>query len=237
MMLVALPFFLFFWVMHTIATVGVQRKALGLIEKPVFVYFTLDGAVWRLIGAMFVATVLVYLALTVLALGVVAIFAAGKIYKLPAIYGLVEALAVIAIICAYFYIFVRLTFFLPAVVVAEGGFGLARSWELGGGNFWRVVALIIVCVFAPMMALSMISSVVTTPLMMSAMWPLQHSVEQHQILTPAQTWAMMMPMFKILIPFTIAYQAITWPILLGLTNGVSATAYRNVTGQDPLSVL
>jgi hypothetical protein len=39
------------------------------------------------------------------------------------------------------YVMVRLTFFLPAVVVVEKRVGLRRAWTLARGNFWRMFAV------------------------------------------------------------------------------------------------
>ncbi|HEX4859743.1 MAG TPA: hypothetical protein VFV07_00810 [Rhizomicrobium sp.] len=234
---VAGPFFLLFWVLQTMTVVGVQRKALGLIDGPVFIYFTLDGAVWRLILAYIVAFFLFYVGMALVIAVVAGVVVAGETLHLPAIYKLVDAAAIIAAVCAYLYAFVRLTFFLPPVVVAEGGIGVARAWQLGGGNFWRIVALALVCVLAPMIGLAMVRDVVTVPLMMNAIMPLQHAAEEHQIKSLAQFWAMAWPSLKVLVLFMIGFQLVTWPILLGLTNGMSAVAYRNVTPPDPLEAL
>ncbi len=234
---VAGPFFIVIWVLQTMTSVGVQQKALGLIEGPVFIYFSLGGVVWRLIAARIVVFFLVYFGVALMVGAVVAIFWAGTQFHLPAIYGLAEAAAVIAALCAAAYVAVRMTFFLTPVVVAEGGLGIGRAWELGGGNFWRSVALVIVCVVVPLMGIGMVSNFITTPLMMSAMVPLQRAVDAHQIKSLAQVWVMVWPSLKTLLIFMTAYQIVTWPIILGLTNAVSARAYRNVMPPDPLEHL
>jgi hypothetical protein len=231
------PLFILFWVLQTMIIVGVQRKALGLIEGPVFIYFSLGGAVWRLMLAQFLAGLLLYVVMALAVAGVALVFGLGGYFKLPAIYGLVDAVAVIAAVCGCVYVFVRLVFFLPTAVVAEGGIGIGRAWQLGGGNFWRIVALVLVCVVVPMMGLGMISSVVTTPLMMNAMIPLQRAAEAHEALSAVQFWAQLWPVIKTLALFTIVYQLVTTPIILGLTNAVSARAYKNVTPPDAVALL
>ncbi len=90
-----------------------------------------------LLGAMILAVILLWTGTALTAGAVAAVFWAGEHFGLPALYGLVEFAAVVAGVCWFFYMAVRLMFFLPTVVVAEGGLGLARSWELGAGNFWR----------------------------------------------------------------------------------------------------
>jgi hypothetical protein len=231
------PLYLVLWVLQTMTVVGVQQKALGLIEGPVFIYFSLGSAVWRLLLAHIVVAIVLCLGVALVVLGVMAVFGAGESFHLPALYGLVEAAAVAAAVCACLYGFVRLAFFLPPVVVAEGGIGIGRAWHLGAGNFWRAVALVVVCVWAPAMGLGMVSNIVTTPLMMNAIVPLRHAAEAQGVHSAAQFWATAWPSLKIVVLFMIGYQIVTWPILLGLTNAVSARAYRNVIPPDPLEVL
>jgi hypothetical protein len=222
------PFYLLFYVLMAMMTVGVQRKALGLTKGPVFVYFSLGSTVWRLLGAMILAVLLIWAGTALTAGAVAIVFWAGEHFEWPALYGLVEFAAVVAGICWVIYMMVRLLFFLPTVVVAEGGLGLARSWELGAGNFWRMVALFVVCILAPMMAISTVSNVIFLPLTMSVMIPLQHAADAHQIVTPAQLWASAVPALRWLVPLFIGFHLLTWVVVLGLQNAMSACAYKNV---------
>jgi hypothetical protein len=224
------PLYLLFYVLIAMMTVGVQRKALGLVQGPVFFYFSLDGAVWRFLGAMILSVILLWTGTALTIAAVAAVFWTGEHFGLPALYGLVEFAAVVAGICWFFYMAVRLMFFLPTVVVAEGGLGLARSWELGAGNFWRIAALFVVCIVAPMMAVSMVSNIFVLPFMMSVMIPLQHAAETHQVVTPQMFWAAAGPSLRWFVPLFIFFQAVTWVIVLGLQNAMSACAYRNVVG-------
>ena len=229
MLAVVFPLYFLVYVLFAMVITGVQRKALGLIDGPVFVYFSLGGEVWRLLGAMILALIIIC-ANGALTMGVMAVvFGAGKVQGVPAIYGLVEFVAVIAGICWFFYMAVRLAFFIPPVVVAEGGFGFARSWALGGRNFWRIVVLYIACVFAPMIVVSVVSNIVFMPFMMGAVIKLQNAAETHQVLPPEQIWAIVVSPLRQMLPYWLAYQVITMPILLGLSNAISAFAYRNVT--------
>jgi hypothetical protein len=230
---VGAPLYILFYVLIAMMTVGVQRKALGLIEGPVFVYFSLDSAVWRFLGAMILCGIVLWIGAALTVGAVAAVFWAGEYFGLPALYGLVEAAAVVAGICWFFYAAVRLMFFIPTVVVAEGGLGLARSWELGAGNFWRIVALVVVCIFAPMMAVSMVSNVLVLPFMASVMIPLQNAADAHQVVTPQMFWAAAGPALRWFVPLFGVLQLVTWLIVLGLQNAMSACAYRNVVEPKP----
>ena len=226
-----LAYFLFYLLLAMV-TVGMQRKALGLIEGPVFVYFSLSGAVWRLLGGMIAAVILFAIAgfLTFAAVSVV--YWLGEHYALPAIYGIVEFAATVAAICWCFYMGVRLFFFISPAVVAEGGFGLARSWQLGSGNFWRIVGIFLACVFGPMIVISLVSQIVFMPFMGAAMMQMQHAAENNQIVTPQEMWATLGPALHKLLPYWLAYEALVFPVMLGLQNGVSAFAYRNLTRSE-----
>ena len=227
------PLYILFYVLIAMMNVGVQRKALGLIAGPVFFYFSLESAVWRLLGAMILAVVLLWIGAALTVGAVAAVFWAGEHFGLPALYGLVEAAAVAVGFCWFFYMAVRLMFFLPTVVVAEGGLGLARSWELGAGNFWRIVALVVVCIFAPMMAVSTVSNIIVLPFMMSVMIPLQHAADAHQVVTPQQIWAVVGPALRWFVPLFAGFQILTWVVVLGLQNAMSACAYSNIMEPKP----
>ena len=229
---VIFPLYLLVYVLFAMVITGVQRKALGLIQGPVFVYFSLGSEVWRLLGAMILAALIICAGAALTAGVVAAIFWFGERQGVPAIYGLVEFIAVIAALCWFFYMMVRLWFFLPPVVVAEGGFGLARSWQLGGGNFWRIVALFLACVFGPAIVISMVSNIVFMPFMAGAMIKLQHAAETNQVIPPDQFFAMFVEPLKRMWPYWLAYELVTAPILLGLTNAMSALAYKNLTAPE-----
>jgi hypothetical protein len=226
------PIYLLIYVLFAMIAIGIQRKALGLHPGPVFVYFSLGGEVWRLLGAAILAIVIIFLNAACTAGAVLAVFWAGQHYNLPSIFGLIEAIAVIAGVCWFYYAAIRLIFFVPPVVVAEGGFGLARSWQLGQGNFWRIVAIVLACVFGPMLVLSMVSQIVIMPFMSSAVFQIQQAALDHRELTPQQTWALLAPAIHNFLPLWIAFEAITLPILLGLQNAVSAFAYKNLTQSE-----
>jgi len=129
-------------------TVGLQQQAQGIHKGPVFIYFSLGSAVWRMIGAIFLGILLmIVIGLVTVGVCVAVWFGANQIPQ----HGLATFLRVVTIIaavCWMIYFSVRLWFLLPATVVAEGGIGLGRSWSLAGGNFWRIIGVWIV-VFIP----------------------------------------------------------------------------------------
>ena len=58
--------------------------------------------------------------------------------------------------CVFIYVMVRLTFLLLPVVVAEHRIGIKRSWQLGKGNFWRMLGLFIL-IFLPIVVLEVVA--------------------------------------------------------------------------------
>lgn len=229
MLEVGFPLYALMFVFFAMITVGLLRKALGMHPAPVFVYFTLDGAVWRLLGAVILAMILLFLNVLCTEAAVFAVYWAGAHYRLPAAYGLVEAIAVIAGVCWFFYATIRLLFLMPPALVAEGGFGLARSWELGRGNFWRILVIIIACVIGPMIVISMVSQIAIMPFLGQAMMQIQQAAQNNQVLTPQQMWAIIGPPLHKMLPFWIGYEIVTLPIVLGLQTAMSAFAYKNLT--------
>jgi hypothetical protein len=147
------PLYALGWLVLIVTTamvrVGLMRKALGLHEGPVFIYYSLGPAVWRLIGAYILLSVIFVVLITLDVLGCAALVAmSNSAIPSPWCY-LADAVAVVAAVVAPIYVVVRTVFFVPAVVVAEDRIGIGRSWELGGSNVLRIILItltIFVCV-------------------------------------------------------------------------------------------
>ncbi|HEY0281901.1 MAG TPA: hypothetical protein VGC27_04680, partial [Rhizomicrobium sp.] len=126
-------------VFGSMIAVGLMQHALGLKKSTTFIYFSLGAPVWRMLGAILLAVVIL------VALGIVGgvLVALGAQFGMPLIphpYSIVALVALCFVVaCFLVYAAVRLFFFLPAVVVAENRIGIGRAWSLGGGNFWRIV--------------------------------------------------------------------------------------------------
>jgi hypothetical protein len=134
--------------------VGITELALGLRKGSYFFYFSLGATVWRLIGT--------YVLLLCVFIGFYVLFAVGAIvvaiviglathgaatpHGVGLMAGLIAVVAAVAACCALVYVFMRLSFLITPVVVAEKRIGLFRSWHLTRGNFWRmfVISLAIV---------------------------------------------------------------------------------------------
>ena len=218
-------------IVRSMVTVGLQERALGRAHGPAFFYFSLGAPVWRMIGAAFLAF-LVLILIGLLTTGVTAALAYASIHYVP---NFGKALAIILCIvaaCWFIYACVRLVFFLAPVVVAEERIGLGRSWELGGGNFWRMFAVWFV-VFVPVaIGLGIVRNALVGPFM-----PM-HMPAFHSGMTPEDFKNVYVEIFKSMfmqmraaLPFFVAIAAIQELIYLGLGNGMIAKAYLGVTGK------
>ncbi|HWA02862.1 MAG TPA: hypothetical protein VG819_04960 [Rhizomicrobium sp.] len=210
---------------RAMVTVGVLRKALGLHDGPVFAYFSLGAPVWRMAGAMILATIVI--AASVLA----TIVAAGLLlwanqYMPDSARLLIRAIVIAAAICWTIYMALRLVFFLPAVVVAENSMDLTRAWRLGGGNFWRMV-IVLVAVVLPVM---IVSGIVSNAIFGTYLWmQIRDAVLSGQSVPPGRLFSSLAQSLGAIWPAWAVFELIYLALLTGLGLGAVAAAYRSVT--------
>jgi hypothetical protein len=219
-------------VTQSMVTVGLQKKAQGQMPGATFFYFSLGTPVWRMIGAVFLAFI-AYVFIMILTCIVVVALALAAI-KFVAHFGTAIAVIVgIAAVCWVIYAAVRLFFFLPAVVVAEEQIGLVRSWELGGGNFWRIFAVVFV-IFVPVaIGFGIVQNALIGPFL-----PPDLFAHFHPNMTPEQFGELYMQIIKGMFrtmraawPLIVVLAIIRSILFLGLGNGAVAKAYLGVTGK------
>jgi hypothetical protein len=211
-----------FWLLASaMVTVGLQRQALGLHPGPVFFFFSLGAPVWRLIGA-YILAILVIIFVVALTIGVciAAWFGAASIGS-PVAAGALRALAIIAGVCWVIYLEVRLMFFLPAVVVAENTIGLGRSWTLAGGNFWRIVGVLVVIFIPVEIGFGMVSNAVIGPF-------IPFDLLTHPPADPHMFVSLMMQQLRVIGPLYVVLALLERIVFAGLGNGAIATAYRHL---------
>ena len=217
---------IFLFIVNCMVTVGIQRKALGKHHGPVFVYFSLGAPVWRMVGAFFLAGLVIFFVGILTAVAAVAIWFAAKSF-VPDHNILIGVLVGIIAVCWIIYLSVRLSFFIPAVVVAEEKISLGRGWELAGGNFWRIVIVAIVVFLPVAIGFGIISSA-----LFGSMFVMPHF---HDGMPPQEMFhEMMRDILRqgfALGPVAIVVQIIERIIFLGLGNGMIADAYLGVTGK------
>jgi hypothetical protein len=210
---------LLLFIANCMVTIGIQRKALGRHPDPVFVYFSLGAPVWRMAGAL----ILAWLVIVVigLATALVAVGTWFAVWQLESPYlWMIRGLVVFVALCWFIYMTARLTFFLPAVVVAEERIGLSRAWELGRGNFWRMVAVVI-AVFLPVaVGFGILGWILFGPVILLP--HVRPGMDMHDLVRT---------MFRqggAASPFLIAFRVIERIVFVGLANGMIASAYLAV---------
>ncbi|MGD0192302.1 MAG: hypothetical protein ABSD74_16320 [Rhizomicrobium sp.] len=214
-------YWLLAYITGSMVTVGIQNKALGRHEGPVFVYFSLGAAVWRMAAAWFLATLVIILVVLLTGAAVGAIwFAAGQ--YMSSFAGLIRGVAISVAVLWIIYMSVRLVFFLPPVVVAEDRIGLGRAWELAGGNFWRIF-IVFIAVFVP----TAIGFGIVENIFVGALMPrpnIQPGMDYRQIIH------MVFEQFRYFGPALLVIGIVRQLIFLGLGNGMIASSYLAVTG-------
>lgn len=212
-------------VLRSMMIVGVMETALGRRQGPVFVYFSLAAPVWRMVGALILATIVIALSAVASCIAVGITFWAAEHYA-----GGVAGLAKFAVVCAAvlwtIYMIFRLVFFLPAVVVAEERIGLGRAWSLGGGNFWRIVGVLLAVLLPALIVAGILSNV----LFGSLLWgDLQAAILGRQDMAPREVFAALMHNLQHVWPIIVVFQIVYMSLLTGLGIGAVANAYKGVT--------
>ncbi|MEI9991510.1 MAG: hypothetical protein WDM86_15885 [Rhizomicrobium sp.] len=214
-------------VAQAMVTVGLMRKALGQHPGPVFVFFSLGRQVWQLIGSYVLMVLLVWGGIVLVTLGIGAVgVVLGQVAAkaMPVVVGVLAFIAVLG----YFYTVLRLSFFIPAVVVAEDHIGLRRSWHLGRGNFWRILGITLIVSLPVQLAASTISSTMLQITMGPGLGL------QPGPMTDAQGQKFVADLFDVarrVGPYYAILQILYLALLSGLTTGAVANAYKAVAGE------
>ncbi len=211
-------------VANAMVVVGIMRRALGLSSGPVFAYFSLAAPVWRLLGATILVGLIVFVAVAVEA-GVIAAVIIAASNGNSGLLGFLSAILIIAACLWTIYFMVRLSFFLPAVVVAEERIGIGRSWELGKGNFWRIFVVWLAIAIPVGMAASILMQAIYGNALMGLVL-----ANQGENADPTALLNGMIHIFVTYAPYLVVIQLLQLIIMSGLTNGAIAAAYRSVTG-------
>ena len=214
--------------------VGVMRRALGQHPGPYFVFFSLGAQVWRLIGAYVLVLLLFWGIGLFLTFGIVGLsILLAKVS--PGVQVLGTTLMSIAAIFWGIYALVRVQFFLPAVVVAENHIGIARSWNLGRGNFWRIVGIFLIVTLPVGIASSTINQSLIQMAVGAQLLPMAGLPRDpaHPAMTAAELQHYFSAVFGALgrvWPYMVVVEMLYFILLTGLIAGAIAIAYNFVTG-------
>lgn len=153
------PIMLALMAMSAMITVGLMRLALGQKTR-CFIFFSLGGDFWRMIGNSALAFLVLMLLFILMIAGLIfgSIFLGPLLGKGWGAFAFVVAL--IGGMVFWVYSIIRLTFFLPAVAVAEHQVNLGRSWELAAGSFWRIVGISLLVTIPPATVAQVVQQIV-----------------------------------------------------------------------------
>ncbi len=137
---------------------AVTRQALGLRHGPALINFQFGMSELRVFGAIvaLVAILMVFVLCYLLAIGSAVGFARAASASAQNMVGLVIGIFAIVFLAALFYAMLRLSFLLIPATVAEEKIGLAQSWQMTGGNFWRIF-LIGLATLGPLLVLATVA--------------------------------------------------------------------------------
>jgi hypothetical protein len=213
-----------------VMSVGITKEALGLRERPRFVYLSVGAAELRVLGGYILLGVgLVVLAILAIIMGIVVGIVAGASTGTTAtdpramshVAAIVMPLVVIGVFLPMIYFWIRLSSYLTAVSVVEHRFGLWRNWELSRGNFWRLLA-IVMAIWIPLLALQFIAMGLTMGPVFLKMFAAASAGPEALRAANREMLATVMSNFKygllIFVPFA--------PIVYGLIIAPGAFAYR-----------
>jgi len=197
--------------------------------------------VWRFLGAwlltiLVLVVMVIGLAIVMAIAGVIvgfAVKAGGTELSKVGIAGLV-GLFLLFFYAVMIYVTVRLTVFIPPVVVAEGDVNLARGWQLTKGNFWRIFAVGL-GIFLPLMIIILaLLLVVYGSLFAQYFSTLMADVNTHAgpdaVQKSAADFQMKMAAAALVaFPYTAVFGLLSSVFVYGLSYGASVFAYRAVT--------
>jgi len=235
-------FELAFYAVFVIVAVGITREVLGLRKGPRFVYFWFGAAELRSIAGYILTFIVAYVLLVVFVVGLVIIglVAAALLHNMPVPLDRTQANMhwdaavigfVVAIELAFFFILVRLGYFIVPVAVAERQIGLSRSWELTRGNFWRI-ALIWLATVLPVLLIEILFGVALMAPIFLKLIALPHRDVGRTVFPLGD----MFHDYLRVLPVYWAIGPVLAPVFYGLWKAPAAFAYRAlVPAQKPPS--
>ncbi len=212
-------YFIAVLLLYSAMYVPVVQLAQGQRKDGALLHFAFGPPEWRLFRAL----------LGLFAFLLVPVMLSGVLASLPQLAKMQELLSVLLVLVfmGIAYAGLRFVVLLPAIAVSEEGPALPRAWKLSAGNFWRLLAILLLTV-APLLLCAGIAGVVLMGA--QAMAP---GLDQTPAMQAARLQAVAgnMPIAKG-IEFFIA------PLLTGLVASISASVYAVVkdTGRVNISV-
>jgi hypothetical protein len=109
---------------------------------------------------------------------------------------------------------------MPAVIVAENRINFGRSWSLAGGNFWRIVVVVLLVTIPAVFIADIVMYLTVIPVVMT------EAIKQHPE-GPAEAMGFLKSLWPLL-PILLAVYVLLIIALLGLMTGAIGTAYKTL---------
>jgi hypothetical protein len=226
-----------------VITVGITKEVLGVRKgfRIAYLWFGLEellvAAAYFAFAIMvfiftFLAVLLGALLGTLLAVGLSALTHAsgGALYAEGAGIG---ALIGIAVFAAFFYVAIRLCFFIAPVSVVEHDFGLFESWKLSRGNFWRIFAVLFLTWVPILVVVYAIDLAVAGQMIFLPIIKLAQALPKQGPEASAAVMKAMLSGFLQAWPYLTAVFVVTAPVLYGLIFSPGVFAYRALVPPKP----
>jgi hypothetical protein len=224
-----LAWYLLSILLSAMAATAVTRQALGLRKGPAFISFSLGLPEFRVFGAMLslIAVLLLLLLPYLFTVSSVALAAqAGGAGT--AVLSLAALALALAGAGGILYVLARLSFLMLPATVAENVSGLARSWALTRGNFWRIAG-VGACTLGPILVIMGVGEYVI-------LGPEFFLAGLNTTLTAAQQTKIAMEQQHTMIqhlPMLLGLSLLIAPFYFGLMLAPAAYAYRALTEANP----
>ena len=201
--------------LYAVMYVPVMQLALGQRKDGAIAHFALGPAEWRMFRALAALAAFLFLPVLITAFlfNTVAALMGSQAKSMLAAGGL-EVLLVLSYL-ALIYIALRFFFLLPAVAVNEEGPVLPRAWLLSGGNFWRIL-VIMLATLGPVALAAAVAQVA-----LEGSGAIVPSFANSAAMAAAQ-----LHLISLNMPVSKGVEFLVAPLILGLAAGSSAAAMR-----------
>jgi hypothetical protein len=200
--------------LYAVMYVPVMQLALGQRKEGAIFHFALGPAEWRMFRALAGLAGFLFLPVLITAFLFNTVASLGSQAKSILAAGGLEVLLVLSYL-GLVYIGLRFIFLLPAVAVNEEGPVLPRAWILSGGNFWRILAIMLGTLGPVALAAAVAQLALEGP---GALMP--------NFASSAAMAAAQLHIISLNMPVAKGVEFLVAPLILGLAAGSSAAAMR-----------
>ncbi|HEY0281900.1 MAG TPA: hypothetical protein VGC27_04675 [Rhizomicrobium sp.] len=234
LMLRQLAFEIAMIVLMAMIAVAIVREILSPVQRPAFLRFALGPAEFRAVGG-FIGLFMLLIVFTLILKIIAPVIEYAAQAVLPAAgaaagskgAGGIGALADVIGICVLIYLMVRLGFLMVPASVTEGRFGIERSWQLSKGNFWRILAVMVMTLLPVILVAGVIDLAILGPDFLNP-----HLELARDPAAQMRRAAEQMRQMSVHLPLMMGVGFLLAPFTYGMIFAPAAFAYRALTAKD-----